>query len=69
MFWKTMGIVPLELKVVEAMLPKPLHREDFHITDYDNDTAQVIDLQGLEPDTRYGYLLYSRRPEADGAGP
>ena len=34
-------------------------RAEFTIEDYFSDTTHVVDLEGLEPDTRYGYLLHS----------
>ena len=37
-----------------------MRREDLSIDGYDADTTAVVDLHGLEPDTRYGYVLYSR---------
>ena len=37
-----------------------VRRENFGIDDYDSDTTHVVDLGNLEPDTRYGYVLYDR---------
>ena len=38
-------------------------REGFSIEGLDTDTIAVLDLDGLLPDTRYGYLLYARDDE------
>ncbi len=57
-----LGAVPLGLEEAVARLPE-LRRVDFDIADYDTDTTQVVDLEGLEPDTRYGYALYARDRE------
>lgn len=54
-----LGDTPLTLKRVAALLPK-MRREDFRIADYGTDTTAVVDLQGLDADTRYGYVLYAR---------
>lgn len=36
-----------------------LRRVAFTIEDYSSDTTHVVDLSELDPDTRYGYVLYS----------
>ena len=50
--------VPLTLKDAKTRLPG-MRRKDFTIADYGADTTIVLDLQGLNPDTRYGYALYA----------
>ncbi len=54
-----LGTTPLTLEDAEARLPG-IRWEDFTIEDYAADTTRVLDLQGLDPDTRYGYALYAR---------
>ena len=57
-----LSAVPLPLEDAADLLAG-MYREDFEITDYDTDTTWVVDLQGLDPDTRYGYVLYARDRE------
>ena len=45
-----------------ALLPE-MRREDFEVDDYAADTTWVVELEGLDPDTRYGYVLYARDRE------
>ena len=52
-----LSAVPWPLDAVATLLPQP-SRDDFE-TDYDTDTTRVVELQGLAPDTRYGYFLYA----------
>lgn len=54
-----LSTVPLTLKDAKTQLPG-MRREDFTIADYAADTTIVLDLQGLNPDTCYGYALYAR---------
>ena len=54
-----LSAAPLMLDDAAASLPG-MRREDFEIADYESDTTAVVDLQGLEPDTGYGYALYAR---------
>ena len=54
--------VPLPPEELTALLPSG-QGEDFDIEDYAADTTRVVDLEGLNPDTRYGYLLYARDRE------
>ena len=35
----------------------------FSVLDYSSDTTHVLDIDGLDPDTRYGYALHSRSDE------
>lgn len=58
-FQAFLSTVPLTLKDAKTQLPG-MRREDFIIADYAADTTVVLDLQGLDPDTRYGYALYAR---------
>ncbi|MCZ0955139.1 MAG: alkaline phosphatase D family protein [Rhodospirillaceae bacterium] len=53
-----LGEVPLTLDEAAAVLPGML-REDFRIDDYAADTTHVVDLEGLDPDTRYGYAIHA----------
>ena len=57
-----LNTVPLPLDDAIAFLPGP-RSDEFEITDYATDTTRVIDLEGLDPDTRYGYVLYARDEE------
>jgi len=59
---ESLGHVPLSLEDAAALLPsaRPL---DFSIENLDSDTTAVLDLEDLDPDTRYGYLLYFRDEE------
>ena len=50
--------VPLELPEVAAAL-RGVRREGFEIEDYASDTTYVVDLENLDPDTVYGYAVYS----------
>ena len=57
-----LSAAPLALDDAEGLLPG-MRREDFEVADYAADTTRVVDLQGLDPDTRYGYVLYARDRE------
>ena len=57
-----LGAVPLPLDELAASLPR-MSREDFEVPDYSADTTCVVDPEMLDPDTRYGYLLYDRGRE------
>ena len=54
--------VPVSVDELERHLPE-LRRDDFRVIDYADDTTTVLDIHGLTPDTRYGYLLYARDQE------
>ena len=53
-----LGVVPLTLEEAQSAL-RGVRREDFEIDDYGTDSTFVVDLAGLEPDSVYGYALYS----------
>lgn len=53
-----LGVVPLTLEEAQSAL-RGVRREDFEIDDYGTDSTFVADLAGLEPDSVYGYALYS----------
>lgn len=53
-----LGGVPAAPRDVAAALGTS-RRVDFEVADYSADTTHVADFAGLEPDTEYGYLLYS----------
>ncbi|MCY4639479.1 MAG: alkaline phosphatase D family protein [Chloroflexi bacterium] len=55
-----LSAVPMEPADVATTL-SPVLQRDFEITDYASDTTIVIDTDGLEPDTAYGYALLDRR--------
>ena len=57
-----LGQVPLSVDDASALVPGA-RREDFAVEDLDSDTTVVLDLDGLAPDTRYGYLLHFRDGE------
>lgn len=57
-----LSAAPLALDEAAGVLPG-MRREDFEVADYAADTTRVVDLQGLDPDTRYGYVLYARDRE------
>ena len=57
-----LGQVPMSLDDLQALLAGA-RRDDFAIGDLDSDTTIVLDLDGLLPDTRYGYLLHVRDGE------
>ena len=54
-----LGRVPLSLDDAEDLLTV-VRRLDFDMEDLDSDTTAVLDVDGLLPDTRYGYLLHFR---------
>ena len=54
--------VPLPMDDAAALLPE-MRRVDFEVADYAADTTYVADLEGLDPDTRYGYVLYDHDEE------
>ena len=55
----SLSIAPVLVADLEESLPGG-RRAEFEIEDYDDDTTRVLDLGGLDPDTRYGYALYDR---------
>ena len=57
-----LSAVPLAVQEVSAVL-RAARRDDFEIDDYAADTTHVVDVDGLEPDTVYGYALYSHDRE------
>ena len=57
-----LGTVPLTLRAARRRLPR-IRCEDFTIADYATDTTFVLDIENLDPDTRYGYALYDREGE------
>ncbi len=57
-----LGQVPLSLDDAAALVPGA-RQVDFTIANRDSDTTTVLDLEGLAPDTRYGYLLHFRDEE------
>ena len=57
-----LNAVPLPLDDATALLPDR-RLDEFEVADFANDTTCVIDLEGLVPDTRYGYALYARDME------
>ena len=57
-----LGQVPLSLEDAAALVPGA-RQVDFTIANRDSDTTTVLDLEGLAPDTRYGYLLHFRDEE------
>ena len=59
---ESLGHVPLSLDDVAALL-SGTRQMDFTIENLDSDTTTVLDLEGLAPDTRYGYLLHFRNEE------
>ncbi|MYE81131.1 MAG: alkaline phosphatase family protein [Gammaproteobacteria bacterium] len=54
-----LGAAPLFPSDLESLVGT-VRREDFQVDDYDADTTCVVDVAGLAPDTRYGYVLYDR---------
>ena len=58
-FRSTLNAGMLTPEILTERLPQ-VRREDFEVSDYSKDTTQVVDLDGLSPDTRYGYLVYHR---------
>ena len=59
---QSLGHVPLSLAAAAATVPGA-RQVDFNIENLDSDTTTVLDLEGLAPDTRYGYLLHFRDEE------
>ena len=57
-----LGHAPLSLDDAAALVPGA-RQVDFAIESRDSDTTTVLDLEGLAPDTRYGYLLHFRDEE------
>ena len=57
-----LNAMPLPLDDAATFLPD-LRLDEFEVADYATDTTRVIDLKGLNPDTRYGYALYARDSE------
>lgn len=57
-----LGRAPLSLDDASARVPGA-RQVDFAIENHDSDTTTVLDLEGLAPDTRYGYLLHFRDEE------
>ena len=54
-----LGAAPLLPSDFDAVVPV-VQRQDFDIDDYESDTTHVVDVEGLEADTRYGYVLFDR---------
>ena len=54
-----LGEAPLEIEEALRRAPEG-RRYDFRVDDYETDTTHVLDLDGLQPDTRYGYALHAR---------
>ena len=52
-----LGTVPLTLEDAKNLL-QAVRQENFEIENYENDTIQVVDLEDLSANTRYGYALY-----------
>ena len=61
-FRAALGRTPLPVGEAADRAPAA-RRFDFSIPDYETDTTHVLDLEGLTPDTRYGYLLHARDEE------
>ena len=57
-FKAALGSVPLPLDAAKALCTER-QQTKFKIGDYGSDTTWVVDFNGLEPNTRYGYALYS----------
>ncbi|MCZ0954779.1 MAG: alkaline phosphatase D family protein, partial [Rhodospirillaceae bacterium] len=57
-----LGAVPLAVDEAAAVLPG-MRRVDFEVADFTADTTWVVDLEELDPDARYGYVLYARDRE------
>ncbi|MDE0156782.1 MAG: alkaline phosphatase D family protein [Gammaproteobacteria bacterium] len=57
-----LGTVPLASAAIEARLAGA-RREDFTVKDYAADSTVVLDIDNLDPDTRYGYCLYDRNEQ------
>lgn len=49
--------VPLSSLDIQSMVPL-VKDERFEVRDYDTDTTAVLDLADLQPNTRYGYVVY-----------
>lgn len=58
-----LGTVPLTIEDVKNLL-QTVRQENFEIEDYENDTIQVVDLNDLSANTRYGYALYDFKRKA-----
>lgn len=56
------GAAPMQPEEVAAAL-QGVRRDDFEIGDYTSDTTHIADLDGLAPDTVYGYAVYSHEKE------
>ncbi len=54
-----LNAAPLTLRDIDSLVTLA-QQNDFEIDDYAADTTRVLDIQGLSPDTRYGYLLYDQ---------
>ena len=54
-----LGASPLFPSDLEPLLGT-VRQEDLQVDGHDADTTCVLDVGGLEPDTRYGYVLYDR---------
>lgn len=57
-----LGVVPISDEETRDILTAS-RMESFSVSDYRSDTTHVLDIDGLDPDTRYGYALHS---ESDG---
>ncbi len=56
--FKSLLSVPFRLRA----LPKSVKRYRFSVPDYSRDTTHVVDVQGLDPGTCYGYALWGHDP-------
>ena len=54
-----LGEAPLPVEEAERRMVST-RRLDFGVRDFDADTTHVLDLDGLDPDTWYGYAVHSR---------
>ena len=59
---ESLGQVPLSLDAT-AVIVSGARQQDFAIDNLDSDTTTVLDLEGLAPNQRYGYLLHFRDEE------
>ena len=57
-----LGRVPLSPADLASVLPAS-RALPFEVPDYRRDTTHVLDIDDLEPDTRYGYVLHSAADE------
>ncbi len=58
------ALAPVPLTAAEAgTLLSPSHTLSFTVSDYARDTTHVLDIDGLEANRRYGYVLHSDQDE------